>query len=145
MQTEINAQPRPRNRANNSNATESQQLAELRAENARLKTELEGIRRRCGTFLTDYAPEIEARRADYDRLGECLYFMTELEGDRVGSFLEVNSPYADSKGLLMTALLNHLRALCCESLDWFDRRTFQKFYTEMRLWSDHLDREDLQP
>jgi hypothetical protein len=115
----------------------TQQLEELRAENARLKAELEPLRR-AGAFFTQYAPEIEERRAHYARLAEALALFADLEGDCEPALLDLASDVAGEGQCLANARDLHLRALCLEQLDWMDPRTILKFYAEMRLWADHL-------
>jgi hypothetical protein len=130
------------------------QVAELIAENARLKLLLEQAQSReqsalqtahdfeqMATALTHYAPEIEQRRADYDRLTEALITMVELENNRYPSLLDVKGFNEDNDGLLIKALHAHLGTLTVDNLDWFDAHTLRKFYTEMRLWHDQFEFE----
>lgn len=127
---------------------------DLVAENARLKLLLEQARSREQATLeafrdleqmaaetAQYAPEIEARRADYERLAECFIIMTELEHARLPSLLDLDGPGEDDGDHFGNAFFEHLHVLACKLLDWFDARTLRKFYPEMRLWADQLNYE----
>jgi hypothetical protein len=129
----------------------------LIAENARLKLLLEQAQSRemaamqtandfeeMAAELTRYAPEVEARRADYDQLTEALILMTRLESNHVQSRLDVTGLYEGDEGHFIKAFHAHLRTLTVFNLDWFNARTLRKFYTEMRLWHDQLQLETQQ-
>jgi hypothetical protein len=87
--------------------------------------------------VSAYAPEIEARRADYERLAECLFFMTRLSNKFVNDLLDLEGWEEGSEHHLSNAIDGHLKALW-QSLDWYDARTLRKFYAEMRLHADQL-------
>lgn len=87
-----------------------------------------------------YAPEIEARRTDYERLCESLVTLAEMHADRpFPGRLEVPTA-GKPQACLSTALETHVQALMQE-LDWFDARMWRRFYVEMRLMSDQLQWE----
>jgi hypothetical protein len=94
---------------------------------------------------TVYAPEVEERRGYYERLAECLLFMTECESQHVQPLLDVAGPNEGDRDHFGNAIQNHLHVLCCDLLDWWDGRTLRKFYAEMRLWADHLKYEAEHP
>ena len=90
--------------------------------------------------LAEYDPEIEARRADYERLAEALAFMTEMSGNRRWYDLDIEIKGIDTgderNGLqLIGAIHDHLLALW-DHLDWHDARTMRRFYVELRLHAD---------
>lgn len=85
---------------------------------------------------TTYAPEIEARRADYQQLAEAFITMTMLESERAPSLLDLDGPDANINDThLSKALHHHLYALLLH-MNWWDARTMRKFYAEARLWGD---------
>ncbi len=114
-------QPRPRRRA----ANEQQTTASLKADSQ-----------------SAYSPEVEARRADYERLAEAFVHMVTLEMERVGAgLLDIEGPDVNvNNAHLVKALHEHLYALHIH-VDWFDPRTLRKFYVEMRLWGDQMQHE----
>jgi len=88
----------------------------------------------------EYDPEIEARRADYERLAEALAFMTEMSGNRRWYDLDIEIAGIDTgdprNGLqLIGAIHDHLLALW-DHLDWHDAHTLRRFYVELRLHAD---------
>lgn len=84
-----------------------------------------------------FAPEIEARRADYEQLCASLITLAELHTDRpFPGRLEVSQD-GEPQACFSTALETHVHALMQE-LDWFDARTWRSFYVEMRLMLDQL-------
>jgi len=91
---------------------------------------------------TEYSPEIEARRADYEGLAEALIHITRLETERLdyGPDVEDSPLEGGDDGAIMKGVEAHLRALW-RSIDWYDPRTLRKFYAELRLWNDELERE----
>ncbi|MDQ3684684.1 MAG: hypothetical protein M3430_03675, partial [Acidobacteriota bacterium] len=103
-------QPRPRRRA----ANEQQTTASLKADSQ-----------------SAYSPEVEARRADYERLAEAFVHMVTLEMERVGAgLLDIEGPDVNvNNAHLVKALHEHLYALHIH-VDWFDPRTLRKFYVE---------------
>jgi len=87
-----------------------------------------------------YDPEIEARRADYERLAEELSHMIDLQGD-VTDLLDLKTFGAnDGDTFLMDGIVGHLRALW-DNMNWHDPRTMRRFYPEMRLWIARNDPE----
>ena len=90
----------------------------------------------------EYSPQIEARRADYEGLAEALIHITQLETSRRGYSADVkDSPNeGGDDGAIIKGVLGHLRAMWA-AIDWYDPRTLRKFYAELRLWNDELDRE----
>lgn len=89
----------------------------------------------------EYAPEIEARRADYNRLADSLAFVLELEHTRVGfgaDLLDSDDDLLDSdddaKQLLIPSVYAHLQDLL-NSLQ-FDTETLRRFYAELRLTAE---------
>jgi len=89
---------------------------------------------------TEYFPEIEARRADYEKLADCLLHMGTLESSRCPSLLDIEGPLEIHGPHLVHGINSHLAALFY-ALDWYDERTLRKFYVEMRL---HLDQHSAQ-
>jgi hypothetical protein len=91
------------------------------------------------TETTGFAPEIEARRADYERLGEAFITLAEMHADRpFPGRLELST---DER--ITTALDAHIREML-DNLDWFDSRVWRRFYVEMRLMLDQLELERAQ-
>ena len=83
-----------------------------------------------------YSPEVEARRADYEKLVECIIHMAELEACRQPSLLDIEGPDTEiNKPHLANAINHHLYALHMH-IDWYDPATIRRFYVEMRLWGD---------
>jgi hypothetical protein len=109
------------------------------AEAARLRGVLQGYASLGAQTQTvgGYAPEIEARRADYERLAECLVVMTRLSNARVDDLLDLEGWEEGSEDHLINAIDGHLKALW-QNLDWYDARTLRKFYAEMRLHAAQL-------
>src|SRR5262249_32050638 len=89
-----------------------------------------------------YDPEIEARRADYEKLAESLAHMAELEHNRVPELLDLDGFDVDSKNHLLNGIDDHLFSLW-QNMDWHSARTLGRFYAEMRLYIDQrkLERE----
>lgn len=91
-----------------------------------------------------YAPEVENRRQDYERLAESFITMIQLESERLGNLLDIEGDDAAlNTRPLSNALDVHLRALLYHA-DWWDARTMRRFYTEMRLHGDQLEWERTQ-
>ncbi|MBI3423013.1 MAG: hypothetical protein HY011_08740 [Acidobacteria bacterium] len=92
------------------------------------------------TPATYFAPEIEARRPDYERLAEAFITLGELHADRpFPGRLEVSTD-GEISPCLTTALDTHISELV-QGLDWFDARVWRRFYVEMRLMLDQLELE----
>ena len=91
---------------------------------------------------SEYAPEVEARRADYERLAEAIAHMTRLETSSIRhDKLDIDGPMTpDNDPHLINAIQAHLYALHLH-VDWYDARTLRRFYTEMRLHRDQLEWE----
>ena len=88
----------------------------------------------------EYDPEIEARRADYEKLAEALVFMTEMSGNRRYYDLDIDIEGIDTGDSrnghqLIGAIHDHLLALW-DHLDWHDARTLRRFYADLRLHAD---------
>src|SRR5262245_60884212 len=83
----------------------------------------------------EYDPEIEARRADYEKLADAIAHMAALERARCPSLLDVEGWDAEDKDHLIKAIDSHLHTLW-QKLDWYDALTLRKFYAEMRLHAD---------
>jgi hypothetical protein len=84
-----------------------------------------------------YDPEIEARRADYEKLAEGIAHMAALERARCPSLLDVEGWAAEDTDHLIKAIDGHIHALW-QKLDWYDALTLRKFYAEMRLHADQM-------
>ena len=88
------------------------------------------------TPTSKYDPEVEARRADYEKLVESLIHMINLESRRQPSLLDIEGPDMEvNKPHLVHAISRHLYALHMH-IDWHDPETMRRFYVEMRLWGD---------
>lgn len=85
--------------------------------------------------LSQYAPEVESRRANYDRLAEAFSLLASLECQTVDFDMEVPDLEGEFPMPLVTSMANHIR-LVFDQLDWLDPQTIRRFYTEMRLWAD---------
>jgi hypothetical protein len=93
---------------------------------------------------SEYSPEIEACRADYEKLAEGLIHMIALSEMRhVPGQLDLegygDEEEDDDRNHLIGALHDHLSALW-DNLDWFNPATMRKFYPEMRL---HIAQDQL--
>jgi hypothetical protein len=132
----------------------SRNAASLITENARLRLQLEQAQSReqaalqtatefeeMADELTRYAPAVEARRAEYDRLTEALITMVQMESQHIKPMLDLTGVYEKDNGHFIDAFNAHLRVLTTDCLDWFDARTLRKFYTDMRLWHDQFQFE----
>jgi len=86
-------------------------------------------------LLAEYDPQIEARRADYEKLADSLAHMAELADDRLPAMLDLEGWDAESRHHLINGIQEHLEALW-RNLDWRNPRTLRKFYAEMRLYVD---------
>ncbi|HZS08714.1 MAG TPA: hypothetical protein VFD58_28020 [Blastocatellia bacterium] len=85
-----------------------------------------------------YAPEVEARRADYERLAEGLIHMMELESGGGCDGAELDPPpfwQSDPEKPLTRALHDHVYLLWGDT-DWFDAEIIRRFYVELRLHND---------
>ena len=90
---------------------------------------------------TEYSPDIEARRADYEKLTEGFIHMFVLEMQRAPSLLDIEGPDGGVNGPhLIKAINDHLYALHMH-VDWYNPDTLRKFYVEMRLWGDMLEEQ----
>jgi hypothetical protein len=91
---------------------------------------------------TEYSPEIEVRRADYEQLAEALIHIAAMETGRVGYAADLgDSPFEDGNdGAIIKGVAGHLRALW-SAIDWYSPRTLRKFYAELRLWNDKCEME----
>jgi len=88
-----------------------------------------------------YAPGIEARRAEYEKLAEAFIQMVHLESDFAPAALDIDGPDVNINARhLSDALRSHLYALH-ESLDWWNAATLRRFYVEHRLWADQMQWE----
>jgi hypothetical protein len=90
----------------------------------------------------EYDPEIEAHRADYEKLADAIAHMTNLSGESFGpkhdrDLLDIKGWDVDDKNHLINGIDGHLYALW-QNLDWYNKRTLCKFYAEMRLHADQL-------
>ncbi len=91
--------------------------------------------------LIQYAPEIEARRKDYEALAEAFVTMADLETERAYPALDLpHVVYTHEERVISKAVMQHFQSLMSHA-DFFDPRTIRKFYVEMRLWGDHLHAE----
>ena len=88
-----------------------------------------------------YDPEIDARRADYEKLAASLAQMAELEHDHFPELLDLDGYDEGSQNHLINAIDGHLYALW-QNLDWHSPRTLGRFYAEMRLYVDQLKLEN---
>ena len=84
---------------------------------------------------TEYDPQIEARRGDYEKLAESLAHMITLADDRLHNMLDLAGWDEESRHHLINGIQEHLGALW-QNLDWRNPRTLRKFYAEMRLYVD---------
>ncbi len=113
--------------------------ADLAVENARLRLLLEQANERAAdsepVVSDEYAPEVEARRADYEKLAESLAHIVTLETRRVRYGPDIRMIGADNPCTLGDARDKHLQDLF-NFLDWTDARTYRKFYAELRLYLD---------
>jgi hypothetical protein len=90
---------------------------------------------------TGYATEIEARRAEYERLAESLATMQEFELGLRPAMLDVGTE-GDEGHYLGNAVADHIGALSAE-MDMMAPETIRKFYAEMRLWADQRTLDSL--
>jgi hypothetical protein len=84
---------------------------------------------------TTYAPEVEARRKDYETIAESFTALAERISAANPDLLRIETGLDDAGPEMDEALTHHFDGLH-KSLDWFDPRTIRKFYVEMRLHAD---------
>ena len=82
------------------------------------------------------------RRADYEQPAEALIHISLLETEQSDYGPDVKESPLDEgdDGAIIKGVQGHLRALW-GAIDWYDPRTLRKFYAELRLWNDELERE----
>lgn len=89
-----------------------------------------------------FAPEVEAKRADFEVLADALAVMVTLEADRVPKRLDISS---SDDNPLCRALLKHFDALPRGAeLDWFDPYIVRCCYVDQRLRAEQNAWEERQ-
>lgn len=118
-----------------------QVLAKLQAENAQFKWQLEQEQnyRQPPASTSSFPAEVEAMRPEFEQLAAALIKIVKLQTGDPKEMQEGTGLGASIKNELATTLEAHLVDLW-QSLDWFDPRTIERFYVEMRLHAEEVKR-----
>lgn len=98
------------------------------------------------TTLPPYAPDVEAKRPQFERLAECLLTLTALEYSADALDVEPDENFVAAPGsehILMNAMESHMKLLLNELL-MLEPASIQRFYVEMRMHVEQMRFEQRQ-